>query len=223
VNDLRAPAVGRRQIDGHLTGNGSVGLPFLIGSMDELVATESDTSTVAARAASLLRHVLHDPALLADRHVRPHADRYRQHVVHVDPEGRYSLVSLVWRPGQATPIHDHRCWCVVGVWRGSELETRYGLVEDGKREFLLVRGSSTSHAGDVSVLVPPEENIHRVENCGDGLAVSLHVYGADIGALGSSINRVFGQPVAPGPRADAGLVAWRTREADARPSTTERS
>ena len=32
---------------------------------------------------------------------------YRQHLLHVAPDGAFSLVALVWLPGQATPVHDH--------------------------------------------------------------------------------------------------------------------
>jgi len=111
--------------------------------------------------------------------------------VHVHPAGRYSIVALVWKPGQATPIHDHRCWCVVGVWRGLERETTYDLHGDAAAPYLLQRGSALAKPGDVSVLVPPEEDIHLVENHGSTLAISVHIYGDDIGVLGSSINRRF--------------------------------
>jgi predicted metal-dependent enzyme (double-stranded beta helix superfamily) len=47
--------------------------------------------------------------------------------------------------------------------------------------------------GDVSVLVPPDEDIHRVENGGKELAISVHVYGDDISVLGSSINEQFSE------------------------------
>jgi predicted metal-dependent enzyme (double-stranded beta helix superfamily) len=83
--------------------------------------------------------------------------------VRVPPAGRYSIVALVWRPGQATPIHDHRCWCVVGVWRGLERETTYELHCDDD-PYVVLRGATVSQRGDVSVLVPPDEDVHRVEN-----------------------------------------------------------
>lgn len=55
------------------------------------------------------------------------------------------------------------------------------------------------------------EDIHRVTNVGTDTAISIHVYGADIGKLGSSINHVFdGLPIVPGPK-DARRVAWRLR------------
>jgi predicted metal-dependent enzyme (double-stranded beta helix superfamily) len=43
---------------------------------------------------------------------------YRCHLLHAEPDGSFSVVALVWRPGQATPIHDHVTWCVFGVIQG---------------------------------------------------------------------------------------------------------
>jgi hypothetical protein len=57
------------------------------------------------------------------------------------------------------------------------------------------------------VLVPPDEDIHRVENAGPTLAISLHVYGDNISVLGSSINGEF----------EAGLVRTRSEAGDATP------
>jgi predicted metal-dependent enzyme (double-stranded beta helix superfamily) len=180
LNDLPRP-VGRTRA-----------LQRLTRSLDALVASNSDPSTVAGRAGMLLQPALADPLLLEPRHCESWEGRYRPHLVHVHPAGRYSVVGLVWNPGQATAIHDHRCWCVVGVWRGLERETSYDLHDDEDGEpYLVHRTSSVASRGEVAVLVPPDEDIHRVENAGEGVAISVHVYGDDIARLGSSINREF--------------------------------
>ena len=44
---------------------------------------------------------------------------YQRHCIHEDPAGRFCVGSFVWKPGQETPVHDHSCWGVVGVVRGS--------------------------------------------------------------------------------------------------------
>jgi hypothetical protein len=63
--------------------------------------------------------------------------------------------------------------------------------------------------GQVPNLLPPEEDIHRMTNAGTGKAISIHVYGADIGKLGSGINHVFDDlPLRPEP-GNARRVAWR--------------
>jgi len=40
----------------------------------------------------------------------------------------------------------------------------------------------------------PPGDIHRVWNAGTGRAISLHVYGADISRLGTSVRRVYELP-----------------------------
>jgi predicted metal-dependent enzyme (double-stranded beta helix superfamily) len=180
--------------------------------MDASVAAKDDPHVIADETGHLLAELLEHPAFLEDRFREPAADHYRQHLVHVHPRGAYSVVSLVWRPGQATPIHDHRCWCVVGVLQGRELETRYHLyrLDEADFVFLVGDGESVYAPGQVCRLVPPNEDIHRVSNAGDeGLSISIHVYGTDIGLHHSSINHVFDQPVMDSPPAGARRVSWR--------------
>ena len=51
--------------------------------------------------------------------------------MHAEPDGSFSVVGLVWRPGQITPIHDHVTWCVIGVLQGAEYEELFALREAG--------------------------------------------------------------------------------------------
>ena len=73
----------------------------------------------------------------------------------------------------------------------SSSETRYELVERGGREYLHAVETIDAHPGHVEALIPPAENIHVVEAGGRGLTISIHVYGADIERLGSSVYRRF--------------------------------
>jgi len=93
--------------------------------------------------------------------------------------------------GQVTPIHDHVTWCVFGVLQGAEHEELYAVRDGG---WLEQTGSNVAAVGEVSGFAPPGD-IHRVRNCGDGVAISLHVYGADITRLGSSVRRTYDLPV----------------------------
>jgi predicted metal-dependent enzyme (double-stranded beta helix superfamily) len=141
--------------------------------------------------AERLRPLLAEDGWLAPEHQLAGRDTYRQHLLHVSACRRLSVVALVWLPGQATPIHDHVSWCVVGVYRGVERETHYRLIErDGHRRLLPV-GTFEARAGHVEALVPPAENIHAVAAAGPHKTISIHVYGADIERLGSSILRRF--------------------------------
>jgi len=146
-----------------------------------------DPRAIAAR----LKPLLAEDGWLAPEHQEPGADAYRQHLLHVSACRRLSVVALVLTHGQATPIHDHVSWCVVGVYRGVERETRYRLIERGGIEQLEYVETIEAHPGHVEALVPPAENNHVVEAGGRDLTISIHVYGADIGALGSSVYRIF--------------------------------
>jgi predicted metal-dependent enzyme (double-stranded beta helix superfamily) len=46
-------------------------------------------------------------------------------------------------------------------------------------------------------MVVPPGDIHRVRNAGDDVAISLHVYGADLRIHGNSIRREYDLPVRP--------------------------
>jgi 3-mercaptopropionate dioxygenase len=110
-------------------------------------------------------------------------DDYCAHTLYVEPDGSFSIVALVWRPGQITRIHDHITWCVLGVIQGIEHEERF----DADLHLL---GRYESHVGDVGGFAPPGD-IHRVHNTSDTTAISIHIYGTDITRVGSSARRYY--------------------------------
>jgi predicted metal-dependent enzyme (double-stranded beta helix superfamily) len=117
---------------------------------------------------------------LPESHARPDPARYRQYLLHRDADARFSIVSFVWGPGQATPIHDHTVWGLVGVLRGAEISERFAETESG----LHWLATDRLEAGEVDAVSPSIGDIHRVANAhADRVSISIHVYGADIGAI----------------------------------------
>ncbi|MFJ1754883.1 cysteine dioxygenase [Kitasatospora sp. NPDC088134] len=175
-------------------------LAELIGAVRAGVRGRPDPAERARRAAGALTPFLGRADLLPSERTEPDPLGYRQHLLHAEPD--FSLVALVWLPGQATGVHDHTAWCVVGVHRGAEEETRY-RVETGPDggELLVPDGTAVHRAGAVTAVVPPGD-VHLVRNATDATTVSLHVYGADIRDRGTSIRRGYDLPVAgtAGPR-----------------------
>ncbi len=168
----------------------SPALAGLIVAIRRVVAVEREPQRVGEIVAELLRPHLGSEDFLRCDQLASDPIEYRQHILHIEPGGSFSIVALVWLPGQATPVHDHVSWCVVGVHKGQEHETVYTMNGDAPERHLRVAGNHVNPAGSVATLVPPGD-IHHVANGGDGLAVSLHIYGADIGVLGSSIRRRY--------------------------------
>jgi 3-mercaptopropionate dioxygenase len=150
-------------------------------------ALVDDPHTIAAH----LGHLLQRDGWLAPADRAPGTDTYRQHLLHVSPCRRVSIAALVWLPGQRTPIHDHVSWCIVGVYRGVEREQRYDLVEHEGGHALKPSGTVFAAGGHVETLVPPEGDIHSVTAAGREMAISIHVYGADLEARGTSILRRY--------------------------------
>jgi predicted metal-dependent enzyme (double-stranded beta helix superfamily) len=162
----------------------------LIRSLTSVLASETDAERRAAGAARALQPFLGHPRLLDPPQCEPDPTRYRQHPLYTAADGSFSVVALVWMPGQATPIHDHVSWCVVGVHQGVEEEVHYDLVQRPGDPYLVPIGACTHPAGTVAALTPPGD-IHLVTNPGPGIAISIHVYGADIRERGTSIRRRY--------------------------------
>lgn len=167
----------------------------LIDSVRFEVRRGHDRASTATAVAGCLRNFLGQRPALPDRFREATAEHYVQHLVHAEDDGSFSIVVLVWLPGQCTPIHDHAAWCVTGVVEGEEDEQRYGLrEEDQERPVLVTTERVINHEGEVAALAPPGD-IHRVSNSSNSLAMSIHIYGADISALGSSVRRIYDYPV----------------------------
>jgi 3-mercaptopropionate dioxygenase len=131
--------------------------------------------------AALQRLIAQD-TWLPDALAEPGRDSYRQYLLHRPADARYSIVSFVWGPDQGTPIHDHGVWGLIGMLRGSELGTRFVRGEPGSPMRAL--GERRLATGDIEAVSPRLGDVHQVRNgTPGGVSISIHVYGADIGAV----------------------------------------
>ena len=158
-------------------------LTDLITAVRAATDTEAGWSETAELVARQLRRHLPTPDVLTAEQRAGSPDGYRSSTLHVEPDGAFSIVALVWHPGQLTRIHDHLTWCVFGVIQGVEHEELYDAD-------LNPVGRSDNHVGDVSGFAPPGD-IHRVHNTGDSTAISIHIYGTDVTRTGSSVRRYY--------------------------------
>jgi predicted metal-dependent enzyme (double-stranded beta helix superfamily) len=158
-------------------------LTTLVDSVRTAVDAQAGWSETALLVAEQLRLHLPSPDVLSAEQRLGSPDGYRSHTLHVEPDGSFSIVALVWRPGQVTRIHDHVTWCVFGVIDGVEHEELFDAD-------LNPIGRSDNHVGDVSGFAPPSD-IHRVHNTTDTTAISIHIYGTDVTRIGSSARRYY--------------------------------
>jgi 3-mercaptopropionate dioxygenase len=158
-------------------------LTELIGGVRTAVAAHADWADTAQLVADQLREHLPGPDVLTMEQRRGSPDDYCGHTLYVEPDGSFSIVALVWRPGQITRIHDHVTWCVLGVIQGAEHEELFDAD-------LNLIGRNENHVGAVSGFAPPGD-IHRVRNNSETTAISIHIYGTDITRIGSSARRYY--------------------------------
>jgi predicted metal-dependent enzyme (double-stranded beta helix superfamily) len=175
------------------SANNLARLRLLVVGFAELVDATSDEQTILNQGTALLSElVAHDDWLPAE-YARPDPARYQQYLLHCDGRERFSVVSFVWAPGQATPVHDHRVWGLVGVLRGSELNEAFE--RDSEGNLLSAGPPKRLAAGTVAALSPRIGDVHRVANAErDRVSISIHVYGGNIGAVERATYDALGTP-----------------------------
>lgn len=114
---------------------------------------------------------------------------YARHVLYEDPEGRFTIVSLVWNPGQASPVHAHHVWCALTVVAGDLQEEFFTYDEQSNTAIQ----ASLHHRRplDGSYGLPGVTQIHRISNNQNAPAISVHVYGIDGARISTNVNRIF--------------------------------
>jgi 3-mercaptopropionate dioxygenase len=115
----------------------------LVAGIRSAVESHADGGETVQLVADQLRRHLPGPDVLTTEQRLGSPDGYRSHTLHVEPDGSFSIVALVWRPGQFTRVHDHVTWCAFGVIQGAEHEELFDAD-------LNPLGESDNHVGDVS-------------------------------------------------------------------------
>jgi len=157
-----------------------------IRGMTQCVEQAPSEAACVERARALMADLISRDDWLPDEFAQPHPQHYQQYLLYCDPLERFSLVSFVWGPGQATPVHNHTVWGLIGMLRGAELSQPYELTGEGRpmRALECVR----MEPGDIEMVSPSTGDIHRVANAHpDRVSISIHLYGANIGAVRRSV------------------------------------
>ncbi|BEP92216.1 3-mercaptopropionate dioxygenase [Acidovorax sp. A79] len=164
-------------------------LRHFVQQLAALVEQRLPEPDTLAQGATLLGALVAHDDWLPDAYAQPHPERYQQYLLHADALGRFSVVSFVWGPGQATPIHDHTVWGLIGMLRGAEDSQAYARTPDGR---WAPQGAPVRlQPGQVEAVSPNDPaigDVHRVSNAWeDHTSISIHVYGANIGAVQRSV------------------------------------
>lgn len=164
----------------------SAALASLAGVLQDVVVQTTPDLLPQALCQALREHAT--LGLLDAAQREGNADRYTRHVLYADPDGLFTAVALVWRPGQVTPVHGHHTWCAYKIVQGTMHEDRYAW--DGASAVAVLRDAVVRPAGDCVGSQAGMQQIHRLRNAGTDTAISIHVYGIDGARVATHVNRI---------------------------------
>ena len=144
---------------------------------------------MGARIRAALERAVADPVLLGAKHRAPERKCYARHVLYTDPFGRFTILAIVWGPGQFSPPHAHDTWCAYAVYDAPLHETGYALAACGTRAKPIC--TAVRNPGYSCFAGAGFDQIHRLGNAGTTPAISIHVYGVDRERIATHVNRVL--------------------------------
>ncbi|PWW03301.1 putative metal-dependent enzyme (double-stranded beta helix superfamily) [Paenibacillus cellulosilyticus] len=130
------------------------------------------------------QELLKDERLVPAEYRQPLPDKYAQYLLYRPEDDAFSIVAFVWGAGQTAPIHDHLTWGLVGIYEGQIEETRYRRLKQADasgNDFLEEVNKVQPSKGEISFVYPPDHDIHGVSNPFAAPAITVHIYGTDIG------------------------------------------
>jgi predicted metal-dependent enzyme (double-stranded beta helix superfamily) len=157
----------------------------------DVILAEHDLDAVPEHVAEALTPLLATPDLLCDALRAPGEDRYRKHRLYADPAGRFTLLALIWLPGQGTVVHGHTAWCSVGVYEGEPNVVTYDCQAKEDGTHAADETCNTRHGpGALCAVRPGLGDVHRIYNDTDATMITLHAYGCDLVEDPDAINLV---------------------------------
>jgi predicted metal-dependent enzyme (double-stranded beta helix superfamily) len=164
------------------------------GGIGELAARVSRACFEAPAAmkeqirSALARAAADADLLSAEQRLPATGACYARHVLYADPTGRFTVVAIVWLPGQFSPPHAHHTWCAYVVYEGELQETIFSWNDGASRAEPL--RTETRKTGYSCYAGAGLDQIHRLGNSGMTAAISIHVYGIESDRIATHVNRL---------------------------------
>lgn len=152
--------------------------------MDAITGAGSSPATIVAEAKPLLARLVQHRECIEPKFKQRGATEYGRYMLHRGTT--FNVTAVVWGPGDNAKAHNHDTWGLVGVVENEIQETRFRRIDDGSKPGyarLEVKDVLKNSAGMVSCLVPPNDEIHEMNNVSDRNTVEIHVYGKDLAEL----------------------------------------
>ena len=159
-------------------------LQSFIRDLDDIMRNQNSPAAIVVAAKPLLAKLVQRPDCVEPKFKKRGVTEYGRYMLHRAP--RFNVTAVVWGPGDAAKAHNHDTWGLVGVVENEIQETRFRRLDDGsKPEYakLEIEDVLKNSAGMVSCLVPPDDDIHEMNNISARNTVEIHVYGKDLAEM----------------------------------------
>ena len=151
-------------------------------------ACREPAEAMGTRIKAALAHATCHTDLLRPEQRVPQSGCYARHVLFSDAGGLFTILAIVWAPGQFSSAHAHHTWCGYAVVENplDEMLFRFdpaqGKAEPVRAEVRVPGYSCYAGAG--------LDQIHRLGNSGPRPAISIHAYGVERERIATHVNRV---------------------------------
>src|SRR4029453_7952381 len=159
-------------------------LQSFIRKMDEVTRAKNSPAALGAGEKPLLAKLVQRPDCIEPQFKKRGATEYGRYMLHRAP--RFNVTAVVWGPGDAAKAHNHDTWGLVGVGENEIQGAPLRPLDGGSRtEYAKpeIKGVFKNSTGMVSCLVPPDDDIHEMNNVSDRNTVEIHVYGKDLAEM----------------------------------------
>ena len=167
-----------------------VGLhPAVATLASEIAAACDQPLTVMGNCIkAALARAVREPNLLTPEQRWPQPGCYARHVLHSDAAGRFTILAIVWAPGQFSAAHAHHTWCGYAVY-DHPLEEQLFQFDPAQSQAALIRTEARG-PGYSCFAQAGLDQIHRLGNSGHTPAISIHAYGVERACIATHVNRV---------------------------------
>jgi predicted metal-dependent enzyme (double-stranded beta helix superfamily) len=160
-------------------------LAAYVAAVEDILAGGVDEADVPVRVAAALAPLAAVRDLLEPAQRMGDPQSYARHTLYADPEGRFTVLAIVWQPGQTSCVHGHSAWCAVAVHEGRPSVALY----DYEQGYGALPGREICCApGYVTWVHPGVQQPHRLFNADSRVAITLHTYGRDLRQDPAAIN-----------------------------------
>ncbi|PQZ57646.1 cysteine dioxygenase [Bacillus sp. MYb209] len=165
-----------------LTRNGSETFQRFIKGVTDLMDSNLFEDQIVCEIEKLLEELLEKKTWLPLEKQKANSAQYARHLLYEDPLKRFEVLALVWKDGQATPLHDHDgAWGVEGVFSGRIMVRNFLQTKQlGNSLFYLTHtGNIYLGEGETDKVIPPAD-FHILEIGNHESVVTIHVYGKQL-------------------------------------------